>query len=84
MQVQQSQGKDAQEQNDFIKLSQCVGEGCKITYILNEMIWSMFWVAYVLNDLIVNVYKNLKQWHVKLITLLTRQYWLQQLLLSMK
>jgi len=38
MQVQQSQGKDAQEQNDFIKLSQCVGEGCKITYILNEMI----------------------------------------------
>ncbi len=36
VQVQQSQGKDAQEQNDFIKLSQCIGEGCKATYILND------------------------------------------------
>jgi hypothetical protein len=35
MQVQQSQGKDTQKQNDIIKLSQCIGEGCKITYILN-------------------------------------------------
>jgi hypothetical protein len=29
------------------------------------MIWSMFWMAYVLNDLIVNVYKNVEQWHVE-------------------
>jgi hypothetical protein len=44
----------------------------------------MFWMGYLLNDLIVNVYKYLKQWHVKINYIVSKTILTPKILLSMK